>query len=132
MLCRARSPARLQDVAKVGLAGAVVNVSRGFARNYLIPQRLARAATPEASAAAKAAAAAGSVQQVRAVTSAEEETQQALEAIERLTTKPLVRIMHFCPRICFSLPAHIVRTETYFCSAFPLCMRALRRLCDER
>jgi large subunit ribosomal protein L9 len=36
----------LQDVDKVGLRGDVVNVARGYARNFLIPRRLAQAATP--------------------------------------------------------------------------------------
>jgi large subunit ribosomal protein L9 len=36
----------LQDVEKVGLKGDVVGVKRGYARNYLLPRRLAEAATP--------------------------------------------------------------------------------------
>ena len=36
----------LKDVDKVGLRGDVVNVSRGFMRNYLAPRRLAEPATP--------------------------------------------------------------------------------------
>ena len=36
----------LQDVEKVGLRGEVVDVARGFARNFLIPRRLAEAASP--------------------------------------------------------------------------------------
>ena len=35
----------LQDVEKVGLRGEVVDVARGFARNYLLPRRLAEVAT---------------------------------------------------------------------------------------
>jgi large subunit ribosomal protein L9 len=35
-----------QDVDKVGLRGEVVNVARGYARNYLLPRGLADAATP--------------------------------------------------------------------------------------
>jgi large subunit ribosomal protein L9 len=35
-----------QDVDKVGLRGEVVNVARGFARNYLFPRGLADEATP--------------------------------------------------------------------------------------
>ncbi|MHB8642240.1 MAG: 50S ribosomal protein L9 [Gaiellaceae bacterium] len=34
------------DVDKVGLRGEVVNVARGFARNYLLPRGLAEPATP--------------------------------------------------------------------------------------
>src|SRR5437762_6090994 len=36
----------LTDVDKVGLRGDVVDVARGFARNYLLPRRLAEPATP--------------------------------------------------------------------------------------
>src|SRR3954470_23953139 len=35
-----------QDVEKVGLRGEVVDVAPGFARNYLLPRKLAEAATP--------------------------------------------------------------------------------------
>jgi large subunit ribosomal protein L9 len=35
-----------QDIDKVGLRGEVVDVARGFARNYLLPRRLAEPATP--------------------------------------------------------------------------------------
>jgi large subunit ribosomal protein L9 len=36
----------LQDIEKVGLRGEVVSVARGYARNYLLPRRLAEVATP--------------------------------------------------------------------------------------
>ena len=36
----------LSDVDKVGLRGEVVDVARGYARNFLLPRRLAEAATP--------------------------------------------------------------------------------------
>jgi large subunit ribosomal protein L9 len=36
----------LQDVDKVGLRGDVVDVARGYARNYLLPRRLAEEASP--------------------------------------------------------------------------------------
>jgi len=36
----------LQDVENVGLRGEVVSVARGFARNYLLPRKLAETATP--------------------------------------------------------------------------------------
>jgi len=36
----------LSDVEKVGLRGEVVNVARGYARNYLLPRKLAEPATP--------------------------------------------------------------------------------------
>ena len=35
-----------QDVEKVGLRGEVVDVAAGFARNYLLPRRLAEPAAP--------------------------------------------------------------------------------------
>jgi large subunit ribosomal protein L9 len=35
------------DVEKVGLRGEVVNVARGYARNFLLPRGLAEVATPE-------------------------------------------------------------------------------------
>ena len=35
-----------QDVEKVGLRGEVVDVARGFARNFLLPRQLAESATP--------------------------------------------------------------------------------------
>src|SRR6476660_953655 len=36
----------LHDVENVGLRGDVVSVARGFARNYLLPRKLAETATP--------------------------------------------------------------------------------------
>ena len=36
----------LNDIEKLGLRGEVVNVARGYARNYLLPRRLAEVATP--------------------------------------------------------------------------------------
>ena len=36
----------LQDVEKLGLKGDVVGVKRGYARNFLLPRRLAEVATP--------------------------------------------------------------------------------------
>jgi large subunit ribosomal protein L9 len=36
----------LKDVEKVGLQGEVVDVARGFARNFLVPRKLAEPATP--------------------------------------------------------------------------------------
>lgn len=36
----------LTDVEKLGLRGDVVDVARGYARNYLLPRRLAEVATP--------------------------------------------------------------------------------------
>ena len=36
-----------QNVAKLGKAGEIVNVSDGYAKNYLIPQKLAKEATKQ-------------------------------------------------------------------------------------
>jgi len=36
----------LQDVEKLGLRGDVVDVARGYARNFLLPRRMAEVATP--------------------------------------------------------------------------------------
>lgn len=36
----------LQDVESLGDKGALVNVARGYGRNYLIPRKLAEVATP--------------------------------------------------------------------------------------
>ena len=36
----------LQDIEKLGLRGDVVDVARGYARNYLLPRKLAENATP--------------------------------------------------------------------------------------
>jgi large subunit ribosomal protein L9 len=36
----------LKDIDKVGLRGEVVNVARGYARNFLLPRKLAHEATP--------------------------------------------------------------------------------------
>jgi len=38
----------IKDVPKVGQANTVVNVAPGYARNFLLPRRLAIPATPEA------------------------------------------------------------------------------------
>jgi large subunit ribosomal protein L9 len=43
----------LQDVENVGSRGEVIDVSPGYLRNYLLPRRLAHAATPGALAEAK-------------------------------------------------------------------------------
>ena len=43
----------LQDVENVGTRGDVIDVSPGYLRNYLLPRKLAHAATPGALAEAK-------------------------------------------------------------------------------
>ena len=70
----------LQDVDKVGLRGDVVDVARGYARNYLLPRRLAETATParvaELEKRTRAARAAGGVD-LRAGARARRELEQA-------------------------------------------------------
>ena len=44
----------LKDIEKLGAEGALVHVKPGFARNYLLPQGLAVAATPQRMKAAEA------------------------------------------------------------------------------
>jgi large subunit ribosomal protein L9 len=44
----------LQDVDKLGERGTIVDVSKGYLRNYLVPRKLAQPATPGALEAAKA------------------------------------------------------------------------------
>ena len=45
----------IEDVANVAKAGDIKDVAEGYARNYLIPRKLAMLATPRAVAEAKAA-----------------------------------------------------------------------------
>ncbi len=71
-----------QDVPHLGPRGAVVTVSAGYARNYLLPRRLAVVAT----AGSKAAAAA---YRSRAAKRAEERRAQATEVASRLVNVAL-------------------------------------------
>jgi large subunit ribosomal protein L9 len=43
----------LKDVEKIGLAGELITASDGFARNYLLPRKLAEEVTPEKEASYK-------------------------------------------------------------------------------
>ena len=43
----------LQDVDTLGERGTIVDVSKGYLRNYLVPRKLAQPATPGALEAAK-------------------------------------------------------------------------------
>src|SRR3954464_804954 len=71
-----------QDVDQIGLRGEVVNVARGYARNFLLPRGLAEVATPgllkelEKRDAQRARHDAKSVDEARAIA-------------QRLETKPL-------------------------------------------
>jgi len=61
----------LQDVDNLGLAGDAVKVKPGYARNYLIPQRLAMLATTGALKQAEAIRKAGEVRRAREKADAE-------------------------------------------------------------
>ena len=62
----------LKDVENVGERGAVVDVSKGYLRNFLIPRKLAQPATKGAIAAAARAQATAVRAQAEATTRAEE------------------------------------------------------------
>lgn len=61
----------LQDVDNVGLAGEVANVSSGYGRNYLLPQRLATLATEGALKRAEAVRKAGEARRAQEKADAE-------------------------------------------------------------
>ena len=75
----------LADVEKVGLRGDVVDVARGYARNFLLPRRLAEPATParvaelEKRAAMRARQQAGTVEQARELAAALEQVELRFE-----------------------------------------------------
>ena len=69
----------LKDVAELGERGAVVEVSKGYLRNYLQPRKLAQPATPGAIAAASQRAAAAE----RAAAKAAEEAQDTAQLLSR-------------------------------------------------
>jgi large subunit ribosomal protein L9 len=69
----------LQDVEKLGERGAVVDVSKGYLRNFLIPRKLAEPATKGAIA----AAARREVAAQRAVVEATERAQESATVLSR-------------------------------------------------
>jgi large subunit ribosomal protein L9 len=69
----------LKDVEALGERGALVEVSKGYLRNYLGPRRLAQSATPGAIAAASQRAAAAQ----RAAEHAAEEAQETAALLSR-------------------------------------------------
>jgi large subunit ribosomal protein L9 len=69
----------LQDVEKLGERGAVVDVSKGYLRNFLIPRKLAEPATKGAIAAAARREAAAE----RAVAEATERAQESAAVLSR-------------------------------------------------
>src|SRR6185503_17097761 len=69
----------LQDVEGVGERGTVVDVSKGYLRNFLIPRRLAQPATKGAVAAAQARQQAAE----RALAEATERAQESAQLLAR-------------------------------------------------
>jgi large subunit ribosomal protein L9 len=77
----------LQDVEKVGLRGEVVNVSRGYMRNYLEPRRLAQAATPALVAELEKREAQRARHEARSVEQAEEIAETLRKTVLRFEVK---------------------------------------------
>src|SRR2546425_428575 len=75
----------LQDIEKVGLRGEVVDVARGYARNFLVPRKLAEPASPARVAelqkrtAQRARQEAGTFEQARDVAALLEQTELRFE-----------------------------------------------------
>jgi large subunit ribosomal protein L9 len=74
----------LQDVKQLGERGAVVSVSAGFLRNYLIPRKLAQPATPGSVEAAQ--------RRLEAAERAREESEARAEEQAALLTKTVLTI----------------------------------------
>ena len=74
----------LQDVDTLGERGSVVDVSKGYLRNYLVPRQLAQPATPGALEAAKA--------RMEATERAQEEAASRAEENAALLTKTVLTI----------------------------------------
>ena len=74
----------LQDVEKLGERGTVVDVSKGYLRNYLVPRKLAQPATPGALEAAKA--------RMEAAERAQEEAAERAEENAAVLTKTVLTI----------------------------------------
>jgi large subunit ribosomal protein L9 len=77
----------LQDVEHVGLKGDVVDVKRGYARNYLLPRRLADVATPGALAQAQNVQAQRARQEARTAEQAQEIAAVLAETVLRFDVK---------------------------------------------
>ena len=77
----------LQDVEHVGLKGDVVDVKRGYARNYLLPRQLAEVATPGALAHARAIDAQRARQEARTADQAQEIAAILAETVLRFDVK---------------------------------------------
>jgi large subunit ribosomal protein L9 len=74
----------LQDVDTLGERGTIVDVSKGYLRNYLVPRKLAQPATPGALEAAKA--------HMEATERAKEEAVSRAEENAALLTKTVLTI----------------------------------------
>ncbi len=74
----------LQDVDTLGERGTIVDVSKGYLRNYLVPRKLAQPATPGALEAAKA--------RMEATERAKEEAVSRAEENAALLTKTVLTI----------------------------------------
>src|SRR5256714_10324777 len=74
----------LQDVDTLGERGTIVDVSKGYLRNYLVPRKLAQPATPGALEAAKA--------RMEAAERAKEEASSRAEENAALLTKTVLTI----------------------------------------
>jgi large subunit ribosomal protein L9 len=76
----------LQDVDTLGERGAVIDVSPGYLRNYLVPRKLAQAATP--------AAIAESQRRIEAAERAAAEAEAKAEETASLLRKTVLTISH--------------------------------------
>ncbi len=76
----------LQDVESLGERGAVIDVSSGYLRNYLVPRKLAQPATP--------ASIAESQRRAEAAERAEAETEAKAEETAALLRKTVLTISH--------------------------------------
>ena len=74
----------LQDVESLGERGTIVDVSKGYLRNYLVPRKLAQPATPGALEAAKA--------RMEAAERAQEEASERAEENAAVLTKTVLTI----------------------------------------
>jgi large subunit ribosomal protein L9 len=77
----------LEDVEHVGLKGDVVDVKRGYARNYLLPRRLAEVATAGALARAQNVQAQRARQEARTTEQAQEIAAVLAETVLRFDVK---------------------------------------------
>jgi large subunit ribosomal protein L9 len=77
----------LKDVEKLGLRGDVVNVARGYARNYLLPRRLAEVATPARVTELRRVEAARAVHEAKSAEQAQEIAEVLAKSVLRFDVK---------------------------------------------